>query len=104
MRTAGMHAHERGLLLRRLCSQSKGLTKPILPQVMAKKLMKDSAEKKGVNWDEHVRALQANPELPKIKAELEKPGIKYPDYFLKPFHACVCLGGEGAARPCNMKV
>ncbi|KAG2497734.1 hypothetical protein HYH03_004469 [Edaphochlamys debaryana] len=49
--------------------------------------MKNSAESRGVRWDSHVQELEATPELLKIQAALENPSVKYPDYYLKPFHA-----------------
>lgn len=67
-------------------------------QIMAKQVMKSSAEKRGISWDSHVQALMADPELKQIKQELEQPGMQYPSYYLQPFHACGCATAAGPKR------
>jgi len=56
-------------------------------KIFARQAMKNSAESRGVQWDAHVRRLQTDPELHTIKQQMERPCVKYPEYYLKPFHA-----------------
>eukprot|EP00955_Chlamydomonas_euryale_P052673 355237-Chlamydomonas_euryale.AAC.8 len=41
----------------------------------------------GIPWDEHVIKLQATSELEAIRTEIEDKNLKYPEFYLKPFHA-----------------
>ncbi|GBF89538.1 methyltransferase [Raphidocelis subcapitata] len=53
----------------------------------AKRAMKGTAAKKGVDWDAYTRGLlAAEPELEALRARFSTPGFPYPDYYLKPFH------------------
>lgn len=56
----------------------------------AKLAIKSTAQKKGVAWDAYASGLldapEAMAELEALRARLEDPGLRYPDYYLKPFH------------------
>ena len=63
-------------------------TKPIY-QVMkrqARQVMIKTAEKKGVPWRETYRELEASG-AKELLEEITNPGVEYPEYYLKPFHA-----------------
>lgn len=51
----------------------------------AKLAIKQTAAKKGVAWDAYARRMLAEPELERLKAQLDT-ALQYPDYYLKPFH------------------
>eukprot|EP00884_Botryococcus_braunii_P016524 jgi/Botrbrau1/3555/Bobra.0078s0012.1 len=58
-----------------------------LMKVMAKNVMKSTAEANGIPWGDIVRQYQNTPEVFAIKEELEVRDMDYPQYYLQPFHA-----------------
>lgn len=63
-------------------------TKPIY-QVMkrqARQVMIKTAEKKGIEWRKNYETLEASGVKSRL-AEIERPGLVYPDYYKVPFHA-----------------
>lgn len=47
----------------------------------------DTAEKNGVAWRDIAAALEADPSLEARFAAVENKAVKYPEYYLRPFHA-----------------
>ncbi|GMH41816.1 hypothetical protein BSKO_09726 [Bryopsis sp. KO-2023] len=56
-------------------------------QFFAKKVVVDTAEKRGVRWNETLENYkQKSEEVSKIFDEISDPSIEYPSYYTKPFH------------------
>uniref|UniRef100_A0A7S0WJH7 Methyltransferase type 11 domain-containing protein n=1 Tax=Pyramimonas obovata TaxID=1411642 RepID=A0A7S0WJH7_9CHLO len=60
----------------------EGIMKP-----MARRTLIKTAEKNGVQWRDDASKLEATEEVYSLYNKLRDPTVKYPDYYLQPFHA-----------------
>lgn len=56
-----------------------------LMKVVAKNVLKTTAEKKGVPWNSRYKELEAS-EAPQIKQQIVDPTVEYPTYYKQQFH------------------
>ncbi|MEW5301780.1 MAG: hypothetical protein WDW36_004618 [Sanguina aurantia] len=56
-------------------------------KIFARRQIISLAVSKGIDWEGHVKQMEATSEIYAIKSEVEDVCVSYPAYYLKPFHA-----------------